>query len=254
MERDGLSRNADAYERFAKAVDGPMMVVTILWLPVLIVPLLTPVHGAVADACTAINVFVWALFVIEYVVKLYLAPQRGRFVKTHVLDLIIVVVPFFRPLRATRLLRLQALARVLIVGGEGMRRIKGVLTHKGFHFVVLAAALLVFVCAGLVTMAERHAHGANIHDYGQGLWWAIVTVTTVGYGDRYPITPFGQGVAVVLMLAGIGLIGALTATVASYFVEQKTDEADERLARVEALLEQVLDELSSQSTPRSKAG
>lgn len=110
-------------------------------------------------------------------------------------------------------------------------------THKGFHFVVLFAALLVFLCAGLVTISERNARGANIHEFGQGLWWAIVTVTTVGYGGRYPVTPMGQGIAVVLMLAGIGLIGALTATVASYFVEQKSDEAEDRLDRIEALLE-----------------
>src|SRR6202034_4219543 len=106
-------------------------------------------------------------------------------------------------------------------------------------FVVLAAGLVVFACAGLVTFAERSAKGANIHDFGQGLWWSIETVTTVGYGDRYPITPFGQGVAVLLMLVGIGLIGTLTATVASYFVQERTDETDERLARIESLLAQL---------------
>ena len=67
-----------------------------------------------------------------------------------------------------------------------------------------------------MTIAERNAKGANIHDFGQGLWWAITTVTTVGYSDRYPATSFGQGVAVFRMLVGIGLIGVLTATIASY--------------------------------------
>jgi voltage-gated potassium channel len=126
------------------------------------------------------------------------------------------------------------------VGGSAARRGVHILTHKGFHFVVLGATFMVFLCAGLVTIAERGAHGANIHDYGQGLWWAMVTITTVGYGDRFPVTPFGQGVAVFLMLVGIGLIGVLTATVASYFVEQKADSNEERLARIEALLEELL--------------
>ena len=164
----------------------------------LIVPLVVPVHGAVASSLKAINFTVWALFTVEYVTKMWLAPNRGHYFKTHLLELLIVVVPFFRPLR------ILLLGRVGTVLAEGLRRAKSILTHNGFHFVVLAAALLVFACAGLVTFAERNAHGATIHDYGQGLWWAIVTVTTVGYGDRYPITPFGQGVAVVLMLVGIG--------------------------------------------------
>jgi voltage-gated potassium channel len=217
-----------------------MMVITVLWIPVLIIPLVTPTHGAVDTSLEVIDFTIWALFAVEYVVKFYLAPNRWRYVKTHVLDLIIVAVPFFRPLRALRLVRLQALLRLAVVGGEAFRRVKGVLTHKGFHFVVLGAAFLVFLCAGLETIAEKGAPGSTIHDYGQGLWWAMVTVTTVGYGDRFPVTPFGQGVAVFLMLIGIGLIGVVTATVASYFVEQKVDATEERLTRIEAMLEELL--------------
>jgi voltage-gated potassium channel len=244
-------RTPDAYDRFAKLVDGPMLVITILWLPVLIVPLIVPLSGATAATFLFVDLTVWALFAIEYFVKLYLATDRWRFVKTHVLDLIIVVVPFLRPLRAARLVRLQVLARFFVVGGEGLRRAKQIFTHRGFHFVILAVVMLVFACAGLVTIAERGSKGSNIHDYGQGLWWAIVTVTTVGYGDRYPVTPFGQGVAVLLMLMGIGLIGALTATIASYFVEQKADATEERLVRIEALLEQILIRDGTQAPPPS---
>ncbi len=77
--------------------------------------------------------------------------------------------------------------------------------------------------AALELSFENGARGSTIHNYGDALWWAIVTVTTVGYGDKYPVTAGGRGVAVVLMLVGIGLIGVLTATVASYFVEEKAD-------------------------------
>src|SRR3974377_2054824 len=103
MERRTLARSQEAYDRFAKAVDGPMMVLTILWIPVLIIPLVTSVHGEVDESLVAIDYTIWALFVVEYFVKLYLAPERWRYVKTHILDLIIVVVPFFRPLRVARL-------------------------------------------------------------------------------------------------------------------------------------------------------
>ena len=127
-----------------------------------------------------------------------------------------------------------------VVLAEGLRRFKSIGTHKNIHFVLLAAGAIVVGCAALVTAAEHNAPGANIHNFGQGLWWAIVTVTTVGYGDRYPVTGMGQGVATVLMLVGIGLIGALTATVASYFVEENTTKVEERLEKIEALLEQLV--------------
>ncbi len=228
-------RSQDRYDRFAQAVDTPMLVITILWLPVLIIPLVTQVHGATKESLEAIDFTVWALFALEYVVKFTLAPDRWHYFKTHILELIVVVVPFLRPLRVV-----VGLARVGVVFAETLRRGRSILTHNGLHFVLLAVAALVFVCAGLVTVAERHARGANIHDYGQGLWWAIVTVTTVGYGDRYPVTAFGQGVAVFLMLVGIGLLGALTATLASYFVQEKSNATEERLERIEAMLAQLL--------------
>jgi voltage-gated potassium channel len=217
----GIGRNQDAYDKFSAAVELPLMVITILWIPVLLVPLVRPVHGSVASTFAVIDYMVWALFALEYVIKLYLSPDRGKFVRTHILDLLIVAVPFFRPLRIGRLARL---GRVGIVARRAVGRGKSVMTHKGLHFVLLTVAIIIFACAGLVTIAERDAPGSSIHNLGQGLWWAMVTVTTVGYGDRAPVTPLGQGLAVFLMLAGIGLLGVLTATFASYFVGQDLDK------------------------------
>jgi voltage-gated potassium channel len=114
---------------------------------------------------------------------------------------------------------------------------------------------IIFVCSALVLSFEIHAKGSNIHSFGDALWWAIVTVTTVGYGDKFPVTAGGRGVATVLMFVGIGLIGVLTATVASYFVEQSADddraELAERLDRIESMLIELtghsLDEVPSRA-------
>jgi voltage-gated potassium channel len=126
----------------------------------------------------------------------------------------------------------------------GLRRARSILTHRNLHFVLLAVLMILFVCAGLELAFERHAHGANIHNFGDALWWAVVTVTTVGYGDTYPVTSGGRGVAVVLMLVGIGLIGVLTATVASFFVQESAEaeksELIARLDRIESMLAAVL--------------
>jgi voltage-gated potassium channel len=197
-------RDAEAYERLSAAVDGPMAILTVLWLPVLIIPLVVHTKGEVAAALDLIDYVVWALFVVEYTVKLYLAPRRWQFIRTHLVDLLVIAIPFLRPLRAARLLRLLRLARVGVVLIGGLKRARAILTHRGLHFVLLAALLLVFAAAAVEQGFESGAKGSNIHGYADALWWAIVTVTTVGYGDRFPVTSGGRGVAVVLMLVGIG--------------------------------------------------
>jgi voltage-gated potassium channel len=184
------------------------------------------------------------VFVFEYLTKLYLVPARRSFVTHHVVDLMVIALPMFRPLRGLRLLRVFRVARAGIVVANAVGRGRAILAHRGLQFVLLGVLLIIFVGAALVLAFEARAHGSNIHDFGDALWWAIVTATTVGYGDRYPVTAGGRGVAVVLMLVGIALIGVLTATVASYFVEDRAarDKADlsERLERIEAMLTQVL--------------
>ena len=240
----GVTRDGVAYQRFADAVDGPLLVLAILWLPVLIVPLVTTPSPPVADSLDAVDYFVWAMFVVEYLVKLYLSPSRWRFVRTHVIDLIVIIVPFLRPLRLARLVRVLKMARVATVLTEVLSRARSILTHKGLHFVLLSVVLIIAAAAGLEVLFESGKPGSNIHNFGDALWWAMVTVTTVGYGDKYPVTVEGRGVAVVLMLVGIGLVGTVTATVASYFVEQDqqktTVELEQRLDRIERMLEQLL--------------
>ena len=136
-----MARSEAAYERFSAAVDGPMMVITILWLPVLIIPLLTPVHGTVASTFATVDYTVWALFAVEYLAKLMLAPNRKQYVRTHVLDLVIVAVPFFRPARLGRLINLARLGRVGIVAADVLARAKKIMTHQGLQFVLLAERL-----------------------------------------------------------------------------------------------------------------
>jgi voltage-gated potassium channel len=196
-----------------------------------------------AEMCDALDYAVWALFGAEYLVKLYLAPARGAFARGHVVDLAAVALPFLRPFRALRVLRVLKVARAGVVLANALKRGRTILSHRHFHFVLLAAGAIIVVCAALALAFEGHARGSNIHTFADAVWWALVTVTTVGYGDHYPVTAGGHFVAVVLMLIGIGLIGMLTATIASYFVEDKAERdkalVTERLDRIESLLLQM---------------
>jgi len=246
-------RSQDAYDRFSALVEVPMTVLALLWLAILVVPAVTHVPTAAAEALDSIDYVIWAAFVAEYLVKLYLAPSRRRFVRGHIIDLLVIAIPVSRPLRVLRLLRL---ARAGLTLAELLHRARNLLTHRGLHFVLLSVLAIILVGAALEFGFEQHAADANVRSYGDALWWAIVTVTTVGYGDRYPVTAAGRGVAVVLMITGIGLVGVLSATIASYFVgrqsSQDMTDLHQRLDRIETALVR-LSSLADQEDPAAGA-
>jgi voltage-gated potassium channel len=238
---------AEAFERLSRAVDGPMTVLALAMVLLIVGPVIVDLSPATESAILALDYVIWAVFATEYAIKLFLAPNRRRFVAHHIPDLIIVVVPMLRQLRVLRSLRLLRLLRLALLAGfaaKGVREAGGILRHRGLNWVLLIVAVLNLVAAAMVLEFERGSPAANIDSYPDALWWAVTTITTVGYGDRFPMSPAGRGVAVVLMIAGIARFGVITATIAAYFVEQKSeqdvagrlDQVMERLDRIEAQL------------------
>ena len=167
----------------------------------------------------ASSVVIWVVFVVDYVVSLWLADDRWRWFKHNLFTLLTIALPMLRPLRLLRLLTvLHVLNRT-----SGMA-VRGRITV----YAVGAVGMLMYVGALAVYSVERGASGSTITDFGTALWWVFVTVTTVGYGDFSPVTFQGKIIAVVLMFTGIALIGIVTATLASWIVDQVNLETDRR--------------------------
>ena len=237
----------EAFERFSRAVDGPLTVLALVLIPLIVLPLVMDLSPGTESAFLAIDYLIWAVFAAEYAIKLYLAPNRRQFVARHIPDLIIVLVPMLRPLRVLRSVRLLRLLRLALLTGlaaKGLREARDILRRRGLNWVLLIVLVLNLIAAAMVLEFERGNPDANIDSYPDALWWAATTITTVGYGDRFPMSPAGRGVAVVLMIAGIAMFGVITASIAAYFVEQKADEGVagrldqimERLDRIETRL------------------
>ena len=186
----------------------------------------------------------WALFGIDYLVRIALARRRLRFIGTHLLDLAILVLPMFRQLRA-----LRVITAVTVLN----RQLRDDARGRVVVYVVGSVALIGFVASLAVLDAERDAPDASITTFGDAVWWTITTISTVGYGDRYPVTLEGRLVAASLMVAGIALLGVVTASIASWFVEnlrrsgaaveRELDEVSADVGRTEAQLSAVLAEL-----------
>lgn len=216
--------------RWEQRTELPLAIAAVAFLGAFALPVLDPgLTPRWHTACTVVDRVTWAVFALDILVRLALTEDRRRYASRHVLDLLVVALPVLRPLR---LLRIVVLLRFL------NRRAATSLRGRVAVYVSSAAALIVF-CASLAVLdAERGRPGATITDFDDAAWWAVTTVTTVGYGDRYPVTGTGRLVAVGLMLTGIALIGVVTATIASWLLDQvRAEETLTRAATLEDLRE-----------------
>jgi len=180
---------------------------------------------ASSGAIEAVIWVTWAAFGVDYGMNLLLAPRSGRWFLRNLHELLIVVLPVLRPLRLLRLITLLQL----------MHRAAGsALRGRLVAYVVSAAALLTYAGALAVLDVEQNTRGANITTFGDPLWWAVATITTVDYGDFYPVTQLGRIIAAGLMIGGIAVLGIVTAAVASWLVDQVAAETAAELGAVEA--------------------
>jgi len=215
--------------------EWPLTLVAVLFLIAYATPILAPGTTRTASTVlTAITWTAWALFVADYLVRWRLSIDRLRFLRTNVLDLVVIVLPLLRPLRALRLLAMLDILN---------RRAASSMRGRVAVYVIGATSLILFCAALAVLDAERRNADANIRDFPDALWWAATTVTTVGYGDRYPTTGTGRAVAVLLMLGGIALLGIVTASLASWLLDRVREVQAEGQAAtrmdIEALTERI---------------
>jgi len=233
--------------RIPPAFEWLMAALAILVIPALVLERRAPTPE-IRTAAVILNWVIWLAFVIEFVVR-WIADGRRSFPRRAWFDVFLIAVtpPIgvpdqmqgFRTLRALRVLRLF---RAFGVVAMALRLGKRHFGKRRFHYVGLVAIATVLLGAAGVYVVEGDDNRA-ITSYGDALWWAVVTATTVGYGDVSPVTTEGRVIAVVLMLTGIGVIGVFTGTVASFFFEsEQQSEAEQLTARLDRI-EQKLDEL-----------
>ncbi|MCH1868472.1 potassium channel family protein [Nocardioides sp. CFH 31398] len=214
-----------------RRTEWALIVAALVFLAAYAWPILDPDLPAEWRRAAALVVTaVWVLFGVDYLVRLLGSGDRRRWFLRHLPDLAILLLPMLRPLQ---LLRLVTLVQVLNRSAAG--RLRG----RVALYVVSGAVLLGAVAALAVLDAERGAPGALITTYPDALWWAAATMSTVGYGDVYPVTAAGRVVGVLLMIGGVTLLGTVTATLASWLVGAVREETDESTREIEALRAEV---------------
>ncbi|MBQ1076614.1 potassium channel family protein [Micromonospora sp. C31] len=225
MQAKNHTRPADRAARWERRTGLPLTIIAVAFLVVYAAPILRPDMGATWQrTCEVATIVIWLVFWADLAVRLALTDHRRRFLRDHLFDLAVLALPVLRPLRALRLVTVVlTLSRRTETWARGRLAI----------YVGVTTMLLVLVSALAVLDAEQSATDANIVSFDDALWWAAVTITTVGYGDHYPVTDAGRFVALGLMVGGIGLIGFVTGSLATWIVERVSDKGQPAAATSE---------------------
>ena len=232
-------------ERWESKTEWPLTVIAIVFLVVYTWEVIGHQSGDSRRIAEWILNAMWFLFGVDYVVRLTLAPEKGPWFVRHIPDLLAVALPMFRPLRLLRLLPLLG-----VLQRSAGTALRGRITMYTAGSVVL----LCFIASLAVLDAERRYGGSGITDFGEAVWWSIVTITTVGYGDIAPVSPVGRAIAALLMIGGIALIGVVMATLASWIVSRVEEDSDEARTATSAEIARLESQIAALSAQIDRLG
>lgn len=222
--------------RVERTSELPLLLLAFLMIPLIAGPFLWDLSVAEVALLSALNVIIWIAFAADLAIKVSIAPNRISYLRTHWLDVLIVAIPFFRPLRIVRLVI------------YGSRAFKGTRTLSRADFLIAYAFGALITATTVIVAFERNNTQSQLTEFPDALWWGVVTITTVGYGDITPVTVGGRIVAAALMIIGIGLFSYITANVASKLARQdekiEEEQTESEFDQVSSELKQLRDEIA----------
>lgn len=237
-----------------------MLLLSVYVLVTLFVQAAFPLSDQATLLIEKIDFLICGIFIYDFFARLYRAESRLSFLKWGWIDLV-SSIPMFEFLRWGRLVRIIRILRIL----RAFRSAKILVNHlfrnraKGTFATVALISVVMVLFSSIAILNLENEPESNIRTSSDALWWAFVTITTVGYGDKFPVTPEGRAIAVILMTAGVGLFGTFTAYVASHFLdaerEKEQSEIQELIEEVRSLrarLEPLLDDKAARGLTNSR--
>lgn len=209
-------------------LDLLIMVLSIYVLIAIVVDTFVPLRPEISSMLHVIDTMVCFVFLFDFVYRFFKAENKLRFMRWGWVDLIASIpnVDFLRIGRVARLFRLFRIIRAFksthyLLNYFFRDKVKGAFTSV----VILTILVIIFALIGILTFET--APNSNIKTAGDSIWWAFATITTVGYGDYYPVTPEGRIIGIFLMIMGVGLFGTFTGFVTSWFVDERKEKSEE---------------------------
>ncbi len=225
-------------KRLENFFELPMVILGFVWLALLIIEL---VYKS-SPLLETFGLVIWAIFIIDFLVKFAVAPEKIKYLKKNILTVISLIVPAFRVLRLARVLRVfrftRGLRLVKVLGSlnRGMRALSAAMKRRAFGYVVMLSLIVLFGGAAGMYAFEKDVAG-GLRDYGTALWWTGMILTTMG-SEYWPKTLEGRVLCIILALYAFAVFGYVTATIATYFIGRDAEDNTAEVAgarQIEAL-------------------
>lgn len=229
MNSENSTYKSESLLTWRRFTDVPLIALAIGSLPLL---LLETIYERLSlqdrQFLVVVNTVVFVAFLIDYVVEIFLSANRWKYAKTEWTSLVIVIsqglalLPALGILGVARVIRglrpILFLGRLLGIGASQGVEIRNVLRSHALALALSVAGFVWVTAAVGFTLAEDVGKGRRINSFGDALWWSASTISTVGYGDIYPVTQLGRMIAVLTMIVGVSTFGVLTAKIASTLI------------------------------------
>lgn len=221
-------------------LETPMIVLGFVWLALLVLEF----TGNLSPALQFIAGIIWAAFILDFALKLLLAPDKSDYLKSNWLTALALIVPALRVFRIFRVLRVLRAARaarglrlfrVLSSANRGMRALGHTMQRRGVGYVlVLSVVVILLGSAGMYAFENELPNGAGLQSYGEALWWTAMLLTSLG-SEYWPQTAEGRVLCFLLALYGFAVFGYVTATIATFFVGRDAESEDAELAGAKSI-------------------
>lgn len=223
MKRELNKERSKLLHAIEKLLEGPMLFLGFVWLLLLVIEFI----WGLPTPLVYLGYTIWVLFLVDFLVKFFLAPGKLSFLKKNWLTAVSLLIPALRLFRIFRVMRMLQglrgirLVRVVSSLNRSMKSLSSTMRRRGFAYVMMLVLIATF--AGAAGMYGMEKGNPGFENYGMAVWWTAMRITTAG-SDFWPQTPEGRGLALILTIFGYVIFGYVTATLASYFVGRDAEE------------------------------
>ena len=232
------NERSEILQRLEDWLETPMLVLGFVWLALLVIELIR----GLSPLLETVGTLIWAIFIVDFVVKFVLAPHKISYLKNNWLTAIALLVPALRVFRIVRVVRLLRVARaarglrlvrVITSLNRGMKALGASMGRRGLGYVVALTLVVTLAgAAGMYTFENEISGGLN--SYGEALWWTAMLMTSMG-SEYWPRTGEGRVLCFLLALYGFAIFGYVTATLASFFIGRDAESEEAELAGAKAI-------------------